>query len=116
MATEKLEVEVAEEKGMAVVTIKGPVDSATLNDFKSALDPVFRKSNARVVLDCSDLTYINSRAIGMLTKYRRRVYAHGGRLALCGLDRKIVRTLDLLGLDKVLRRYDSREDAIAGMA
>jgi len=115
-AQEHLEVEVTDENGVAVVAINGPVDSATMNEFQEALEPLFRKKAAHVLIDCEGLTYINSRAIGMLTKYRRKVYTQGGRLALCNIDSKIVRTLDLLGLNKVLRRYPSREDALAGMS
>lgn len=114
-ATESLQIDVSEERGVLVVSIKGPVDSITLDEFKGALDDVFKNAGAKVLLDCSHLKYINSRATGMLMKYRRHVYAKGGRLALCGLDKKIGRMLDLLGLNKILRRYDSKDEAIQAL-
>lgn len=111
-----LEGNVEEQNGIIVVTLIGPVDSATLDIFQKTLDSVSRQQRAKVLIDCSQLTYMNSRAVGLLTSYRRQIYAGGGRLALSELDKKIVRTLDLLGLGKVIKTYPSRDEAVAAMS
>lgn len=101
--------------GVAVVELDGPVDSATWASFKESLDPVFRERGARILLDCTKLTYLNSRAIGLLARYRRECYVAGGRLVLCGLNTKLVRTVDLLGLGGLLITYPTREEAMSAL-
>lgn len=111
-----LEVKIEQVDDVVVVTLNGPIDSATKDIFKDSLDPVFRKKGVKVLFDCENLTYMNSRALGLLSSYRRRCYVNGGRLALSKLNTKIVRTMDLLGLGKLLKRYESNPEAMEALA
>jgi anti-anti-sigma factor len=115
MAKSTLDIEIAADDQVTVVVLDGPVDSATIPDFKKALDPIFRQKEAKVLLDCTSLTYMNSKAIGLLAKYRRECYIGGGRMALCHLNKKLVRTMDLLGLGSMLKTYESREEAMQAL-
>ncbi|MCB1070597.1 MAG: STAS domain-containing protein [Verrucomicrobia bacterium] len=116
MSERELEVYVAEEQGVSVIVVDGPVDSATIETFKSRLDAVCLKPGLRVLIDCSKLSYLNSRAIGLLVKYHRSLLLTRGRLALCGLNSRLVRTLDLLQLGKMLVSYPSKDDAMTALA
>ncbi len=100
-----------------VVTVRliGPVDSATIELFKEKLDPVCLRQGARVRMDCRALSYLNSRAIGLLVKYQRSLMLNRGRLALFGVNEKLVRTLDLLQLGKTLALFKTGEEALAAL-
>lgn len=113
MATPDLALYTEQVGNVTVVTVNGPVDSATIEQFRMALDPLTSKPGAYVLLDCEKLTYINSRGLGLLAKYHRNCFAHLGWFALCKLNRKLVRTMDLLGLGSLLKIYETREEALA---
>lgn len=115
MSKQDLEISVSSENGIDIVVIDGPVDSATIEAFRERLDPVCLRSGAKVVLDCQRLTYLNSRAIGMLVKYHRSLLLGRGCLALCNLNPKMVRTLELLQLGKALFVHGTREEAVAAL-
>ncbi len=115
MSKPLLEVEIQSEGNVSIAVIRGPVDSATIDLFKDSLDPICLPQGARVLLDCKGLTYLNSRAIGLLMKYHRSLMVTRGRLALCGLNEKLVRTLDLLQLGKSLVSYPTREEALVAL-
>ncbi|MCS6771637.1 MAG: STAS domain-containing protein [Kiritimatiellae bacterium] len=115
MANPVLEIETSLEGNAVVAKIRGPVDSATIDFFKEKLDPVCMVPGARVLLDCSELTYLNSRAIGLLMKYHRNLMITRGRFVLCSLNEKLVRTFDLLQIGKALATYKSREEALAAI-
>lgn len=110
-----LDVIVQQEDGVSIAVIQGPVDSATIDIFKEKLDPLCLPQGARVLLDCRDLTYLNSRAIGLVMKYHRALMVTRGRLVLCQLNEKLVRTLDLLQLGKSLVTFPTREEALAAL-
>ena len=86
-----------------------------MSDFKKTLDPIFSSPGAYVLLDCKKLTYINSRGLGLLVNYHRSSFANHGWFSVCNVDRKTVRTMDLLGLGKLLKFYDTRDEALADM-
>jgi len=110
-----LEIQKEDAAGVQVVRIKGPVDSATFDEFKRALMDATKGSASKVLLDCADLTYMNSKAFGLLAQYHRICLQSLGQLALCALNRKIVKTMDLLGLGQMLKIYETRVDALAEM-
>lgn len=115
MSKTELEISVSRDGEIETAIIDGPVDSATLDFLREKLDPVCNQPGAKVILDCRYLTYLNSRAIGLLVKYHRGLMLTQGRMALCGLNAKLIRTLDLLQLSKALSIYDSREKAQEAM-
>jgi anti-anti-sigma factor len=98
-----------------VLRVKGPVDSATFEEFREFLGKYCQQKDGTVLLDCSGLTYMNSKALGLLSSYHRTMLAGMGRLALCNLNRKLVKTMDLLGLGQMLKMYDSCEEALKDM-
>ena len=64
----KLSVEKVE--SVTVVHVAGPVDSAHVELFKAELTPLCAVPGARVLLDCGQLTYLNSSSIGLLRPRR----------------------------------------------
>jgi len=113
MASPELKLFTEQIDNVTVVTVNGPVDSATIEQFRSYLDPLSQKNNTYILLDCENLTYINSRGLGLLAKWHRSCFGHLGWFGLCKVNRKLVRTMDLLGLGTLLKFYESRDDALA---
>ena len=115
MGKYELDVLVSQEGGIQVVTILGPVDSDTLPGFKAKLDPICEAPGATVLLDCEGLTYLNSRSIGRLRKYPRNLLPTRGRLVLCQLNEKLMRTLERLEISKAVSFYATLEEARAAL-
>jgi len=112
----KLEIDVEEKDGVSVVRISGPVDSATVESFRTRLGPLFKVRGAHIVMDFTELTYINSSGLGEMMQFRRVCYVGGGRVALFGVSSRIMRGLEMLKLDKQLKICDTLEEALVGMA
>jgi anti-anti-sigma factor len=110
-----LEVVIDQEGEVTRVSPVGPVDSATIEVFKDKLEPICNKSGAKVLLDCKELTYLNSRAIGLLMRFHRALMVARGRFVLCNLNPKLVRTLDLLQIGQALSIYPSSGEALAAL-
>lgn len=115
MSKYELEVMTTNEGDVTVLTVNGPIDSATLDGFKEKLDAVCNRPGAKVLLDCKNLTYLNSRSIGLLMKHHRSLMISRGRLVLSEVNSKLVRTLDLLQIGKALAIYPTRAEALASL-
>lgn len=116
MSIRELEISVEQVAAVTVVRVAGPVDSASVDTFRTQLNPICSQPGARVLLDCTDLTYLNSTSIGLLMKFHRGLLVSRGKLALCAVNTKLVRTLELLQIGKTLQMYATREEALAAMA
>ncbi|NCC51413.1 MAG: anti-sigma factor antagonist [Spartobacteria bacterium] len=115
MSKETLEIHEEKHGDVLLLRVSGPVDSATVNQFKSTLTPVFKTKGARIVIDAGDLSYMNSNAIGLLMMFRRQLYINGGRLALAGVSARITKTLETMKANN-LKMYDTVNEALAALS
>lgn len=116
MNIRELEIDVEQVATVTVVRVAGPVDSAGVDLFRTRLNPLCSQPGVRVLLDCQDLTYLNSTSIGLLMKYHRGLQVSRGKLVLCAVNSKLIRTLDLLQIGKTLQIYATREEALAALS
>jgi anti-sigma B factor antagonist len=99
-----------------VVDIKGEVTSGSEGKLMNAYGTV---GDARaVVLNFSDLSYMNSGGIGLLVTLLVRVNRHSQRLLAYGLSDHYRQIFELTRLDEAVGIHDSEQSALsaAGVA
>lgn len=83
--------------GETVLTLHGELDISTQQQLAVALAGV-DESAGRIVLDLSDLTFIDGSSIGLIYKSRIRAGLRGAHLELRNPDPNLLRILELTGL------------------
>ncbi len=107
-----LDFEIEESNGIQVIHISGPLDSQTYNQCKDYLDPIINHSGANVVLDCQNLTYVNSRGITLLMQYQRIATQSFSFFGIAAFRPHILKGIERLGLGKLLTWYPTIEKAL----
>jgi len=99
-----------------VIAISGELDMAAAPAFERALfDSV--DGDEPVILDLSQVSFMDSTAIGALLAVRRRLQLRPSRLAIvCAPGSEIERTLDYMGLDAAFSIVQSRPQAATELA
>lgn len=59
-------------------------------------------SNKLVVIDCVDMTYIDSAGIGLLVMASKQAQAHGAKLVIANLQPTPKEILELANLQKII--------------
>ena len=67
----------------------------------------------RLIIDLSEVTYINSGGLRCLVSGWRRTRQHAGDLVLCGLSSRIQEIFAMVGFDKVFQIAANVEEAQA---
>lgn len=80
-----------------VITFTGALDMARANDFEDALTAVPRNA-ARIILDFSGVTHIESMMIGSLLLTKFRWDREGRRIATIVQDPNVLRVLTVLNV------------------
>lgn len=96
-----------------LLRLDGALDSYSFGRLENTLSTLRNQSRHRIVLDCTNLDYINSAALGALIGFARRARENGGDLKLSSLTPKIFSIVELLGFDKVLQIFPDSELAIS---
>jgi anti-sigma B factor antagonist len=102
---------------VAVVTLTGRL---TVNENPGLLKEAVRGAVAdgaiHVILDLSDVHYIDSTRLGELIAAHVTVSRQGGRLKLAGTPERIIELFEMAGLVDVFERFDSVDAALASLA
>src|SRR2546421_5133247 len=96
---------VSETRGAVVVRLTGELDLYNVAALREALLDCVARSPRRLVLDLSEVTFVDSTALGALVEVRSKLGSRDGLvLAAPGLETR--RALEISGLD---RHFEVRE-------
>ena len=116
MAEAVLTTQIENRDGIQLIHVSGPLDSMTHEQFKNLLDPMVNQSHVRIVLDCEQLSYVNSKGLALLGRYQRITIQNLSFFGIAALNRRITKTIELLGMSKLVRLYGTVEDALQAAA
>jgi anti-anti-sigma factor len=96
--------------GAAVVRLAGELDLYNADTVRAALADVIDGSPERVIVDLSEVEFIDSTALGVLIEARSKLGRRG--LALASPGHETRRALQVSGLDRHLPVHESVDDAL----
>lgn len=96
-----------------VVEVHGDLDLATAPTLKRRLRNAIDEGWRRVVVDLTDVTFIDSSGIAALVFARRRLESSGGAIAIVAPSDQQQHVFRLTGLDDVLGVKGSKPEAVA---
>ena len=112
MSEAVLTTQIENRDGIQVIHVAGPLDSMTHDRFKDLLDPLVNQVRTRIVLDCENLTYVNSKGLALLGRYQRISLQNLSFLGIAALNRRITKTIELLGMSKLVKLYPTVAEAM----
>jgi anti-anti-sigma factor len=98
-----------------VVTLSGEVDLHTAPALAQALDGVVGLGGTSVALDLADVSFVDSTTLGILLRYDERFKERGGELVVVTSDLRVLRTLEVTGVNRVLAIERRLADAVAAI-
>jgi len=110
-----LRLRVKTERQVSVVEIGGEIDLHVAPQLRGALLRVGEGDSPRVVVDLSEVSFLDSTGIGVLVGALKRVREKGGALAFCGVQARVRRVFEITGLMDALPIFESREAALAAL-
>lgn len=110
---ELFQVKVREEAGASVVSAVGEVDVSTAPELRQRLQEL--PEGTQVVVDLSDVTFLDSTGLGVLVAALKRVRESdtGGDLRLVVTRPQVTKVLEVTGLSTVFAVYSSLDAALA---
>jgi len=97
--------------GVAVLGLKGEVDVYTAPKLKSSLIDLVDEGSYDIVVDLSDVDFIDSSGLGVLVGGLKRVKSHEGSISLVCSQENILKIFRITGLNKVFPIYSTLEEA-----
>jgi anti-sigma B factor antagonist len=108
----QFEVAASGQPGTAVLRARGEIDVASAPEFHDALSGLIAEGPAILVVDLSDVSFIDSTGLGVLVSAEKQTRADGHGLRLVVTHPQITRLLELTGLDEVFTVVSNTTDAV----
>jgi anti-sigma B factor antagonist len=109
MTHDELSIDLKTENGgeTLVFKLRGSLDLATAPTIRAALGDAAEKGSHKLIVDLTQLEFLDSTGLGVLIGAHRRAAEHGGSFRLVIKDGPISRLLNITGLIRVLAVYHS---------
>ena len=101
--------------GVAVVRLTGRLDLLSAGNVRRRLDEAVASGQARLVVDLGEVASIDSSGLGALIGALKTARQAGGDLRIARPGEQARMVLELTTLDRVLRPYDTVDEALAGL-
>ena len=95
-----------------VVTVSGELDVVTVPTLRQEFERLLEEGAEQVVVDLLAVPFLDSVALGLLVETCKRVAAREGSFRIVCDDRRIMRIIEITGLDRVLRCHSTLRDAL----
>jgi anti-sigma B factor antagonist len=96
-----------------VLPLKGEIDLHVSPVVTASLAAMIDKKPERVVIDLSEVTYIDSAGLAALIQAMQKVEAYGGRFLLAGLQETVRSIFEISRLDQVFQIFPDTDSALA---
>lgn len=95
------------------VALRGAIDLHHAPDVHKTLVGTCENKPRRLVINLTDVTYMDSSGIGTLVEVFRRVNAYKGQLVLCGMNDRVHSVFEITKLDKFFKIFPTESEALA---
>jgi len=103
--------EYSEEKGKSVGAIE--LDIETQARFVDAINRTFEEGTTRLIVDMSNVNYIDSSGLWALFEGHKKASLKDGKMVLLKPSKDIKRVLDITKMSAKLLTFETEKDAIA---
>ena len=102
--------------GVAVIALKGRLDSANAGELEKGLGDLFTQPGQKAVVDMEKLDYISSAGLRVVLMLAKRARQTGGRLTLSCLSPSVKEVFEISGFLKIIEVAPTTVAAVTNLA
>ena len=97
---------------VTVIEVDGELDASSSILLDSSIENAVTGGKKKLLIDSRHLNYISSAGLGVFMSRVQDFEEQGIKMVLFGLNEKVLRVFQVLGLDQLLSIADSEEEAM----
>jgi anti-anti-sigma factor len=101
-------------EGWTVADVFGEIDFSRSRELRESLS-AFVRASARLILNLSNVHWMDSTALATLVAARRQLAENRGRLRLCCLNPRVRSLIEITQLNRVFEIFGTEEEAAAAV-
>ncbi|MFP4497643.1 MAG: STAS domain-containing protein [Vulcanimicrobiota bacterium] len=102
----------SENKGVQILSIKGRLDTQTVNEFEKKLMDLIREDHDKIAVDIAGLEYINSSGLRSFLKAAKEAKKLEKTLVLFEPHKQVYEVFEMTGFTQVIKIFETRQEAL----
>jgi anti-sigma B factor antagonist len=102
-------------ESISLVGLSGRLDQTVTPKVETALLKELEEDNSQLIVDMTDVSYVNSGGLRCLLTAWRKANDQEGRIVLCSLSDRVKNVFEIVGFDKVFEIYETRSMAVQAL-
>lgn len=98
--------------GASIVVLAGEVDFNQSHKLLDALDDLVEQRPRQLVIDLSDVEYMDSSGLGTLVKVFQQVNSYSGKMSLVGMNDRVRSAFQITRLDQFFAIHQTVDEAL----
>lgn len=98
-----LQVEQVDQDLVHSFKVIGEIDIYTAPKLKEHLSNLKQAEGMEVVLDLSEVNYMDSTGLGVFVGFYKEIQANNGNMVITGLNQRLYRLFEITGLDDIMQ-------------
>ncbi|WP_174735202.1 anti-sigma factor antagonist [Mesobacillus harenae] len=95
-------IDVKETEDFTEIKVVGEIDAYTAPKLRETLFPISEKAGVKMVVNLSEVSYMDSTGLGVFVGVFKNVRAQGGEFKLVGLSERLQRLFEITGLADII--------------
>ncbi len=95
-----------------LLALAGDFDLHACPEFERRVLEALGRGASELLIDLTEVSFIDSTTIGILMRTRKRLAPLGGRVLVVTADRNILRLFEITALDRMFEIYSTRREAL----
>lgn len=96
-----------------IVMLIGELDHHSAEEVRVKIDDRIERDNIKkVIMNFKDVTFMDSSGIGVVIGRYKKIQNRSGKVCISEVNRRVDKVFTLSGLYKIIKSYDSTEEAI----
>lgn len=110
-----MQIQVKQHRRVAIVAAFGSLDAHSAREFGASVDPYINEQSPSVLVEMSNVTFLDSTGLAVMVQLLRKCKASGGDLCLCNLHETVSTILEITQLNTVLRTAVDLQTGLAAL-
>ncbi len=104
------------ESGVEVITLAGSLTlGRDAQNLESSVEELIKQQKTRIVLDMSEVSFVDSAGVGILVGSHGKVATAGGKLRMAGVTPRVLNVLRITKVDNLLALDENLAASLAAI-
>lgn len=112
-----MKLDLRERDGVSILVLSGQLTGGGGDEeFREAIDTLLASDRNKILVDFSDVTFMDSTGMGELVSGHRTVQRFGGQLKLLNPSKRVHNSLTMTKLLPIFEIFDNEDDAVTSFS